>query len=118
MRTLGEIIDAVKDNERPDYEELRWSVLALQALLTFDNQALVDLWRAEDEGRKPVLNSSAKFQFEEAWNRERAAFAKSPKDWVGPSNDPASPDVQQRRVMAFKLLDKALAGTLNKKKTP
>lgn len=36
MRTLGEIIEAAKSGERPDYDELRLAVCAMDALMTFD----------------------------------------------------------------------------------
>ncbi|WP_267904086.1 hypothetical protein [Pseudomonas monteilii] len=34
MRTLGEIIEAARSGERPDYDELRLAVCAMDMLMT------------------------------------------------------------------------------------
>jgi len=103
MRTLGEIVDAVRDGERPDYEELRYAVCALEALLTFDRIAFGRLAEAEMEQRKPLLTRSAKWQFGEWLSRVQRARAKSPKEWVGWNNDPENPDflARRRQTVAF-----------------
>lgn len=109
MRTLFEIIDAVKSGERPESEELRWAVLALDGLSTFDHGALRKLATAEREGKKPILTSSAVWQHEEQFNRWKRALQADPQVWCGPDFDPDEPAYQQRRRMALRLLDKVIA---------
>lgn len=111
MRTLGNIVEAVQRNERPDYEELRYAVLALQALSTFDRMAFMKLAETEREQRKPLLTRSAVWQWEEFFNRIKRAMEKSPKEWVGWNNDPENPEFQERRSIALKIYQRC-AGTI------
>ncbi len=104
MKTLGEIIDAVRNGERPDYEELRYAICALEALATFDRQALMKLAETEREGKNPILTRSAVFQFEESFNRTKRARGADPKSYVGWNNDPENPEFLQRRKAAIKLM--------------
>ena len=43
MKRLIDIVEDVKSNKRPDYEELRYAVLALSALNTFEHMAISKL---------------------------------------------------------------------------
>lgn len=103
MRTLSDIVEAVKANERPDYEELRYALLAYQALATFDGMALMRLAEAERRKAVPRLTRSAVWQHEEQFRRFKLALAKSPKEWVGWNNDPENPEYQQRRAAAMRI---------------
>ncbi len=109
MKTLVEIVSAVRDGERPDYDELRYAVCAMEALATFDRMAFMRLAEAEREGKKPFLTTSAQWQWEEHFNRHKRAGAKSPKDFVGWSNDPDNPEFLARRKAAMKIMGKAMA---------
>lgn len=112
MRTLGEIIDAVKDGERPDYEELRYACCALDALLTFDGMALSDLAVAEQNKKKPILVYSAVYQYKERFNRLKIALNTDPKNYIKWDNDPDNREYLKRREKSIKLVDKIV----NKKK--
>lgn len=105
MRTLLEIIDATRDGGRPEYDELRYAVCALDALTTFDEMALRKLVEAENEGKNPVLVWSAKFQYEERFNRMKRALNADPKTWVGWDNDPDNPEFVKRRQSAIRLFE-------------
>ena len=107
MRVLGKIVEDVMSGGKPLYEELRYAVVAYQALCTFDTSALMKLAEAEREKKLPFLTRSAVFQFEEHFNRMKCALAKSPKEWVGWNNDPDNPEVQRRRRVAFAVYEKA-----------
>ena len=48
MRTLGEIIEAARSGERPDYDDLRLAVCAMDMLMTFDRQAIWKLAEGEE----------------------------------------------------------------------
>lgn len=106
MRTLSEIVDAVRDGERPDYEDLRYAICAMDALTTFDRMAFMKLAEAEREGKKPFLTSSAQWQWEEHFSRQKRAGEKPPKEYVGWNNDPDNPEFLKRRAVANKVMAK------------
>lgn len=108
MKKLIDIIEAVKNNEKPDYDELRYAVLALSALKTFDSMAIGKLAEGEREKKKPFLMYSAEWQFKESFNRNKRALDKSPKEWIGWDNDPENPEYQKRRKISIKILNKFL----------
>lgn len=106
--TLGEVIDAVKNGERPEYDDLRYAVCAMDALMTFDRWALQQL--AGREGSK-VFDHGPMYQLEENFNRVKRAMAVPPKEYVGKNNDPDNPEVQERRSISKKIIDKAMKNT-------
>lgn len=100
MKTLSEIVNAVRDGERPDYEDLRYAICAMDALAVFNRSAFMKLAEAERGGRKPFMTSSAQWQWEEHFRREQAALNKPPKEYVGWNNDPDNPEFLARRKRA------------------
>ena len=104
--TLYEIIEAVRDGKRPDYEDLRYAICAMDALMTFDRMALQKLSIAETEGKTPILTYSAAWQYEEHFNRVKRALGKPPKQYVGWNNDPENPDFLARRKASSKIIAK------------
>ncbi|MFM5094984.1 hypothetical protein ACEUCJ_14950 [Aeromonas rivipollensis] len=111
MRTLGQIIEACRNGERPDVDELRLAVCAMDALMTFDRRAIWTLAEAEEKrgGRAPLLNRSAVFQRDENFNRVRRALDKSPREYLGPNNNPDDPVVRAERQLfktAYEKLEK------------
>ena len=115
MKTLGEIIEAARSGERPDYDELRLAVCAMDALMTFDRQAIWKLADAEQQGKKPFLVYSSVWQRDENFNRVKRAMAKDPKSYLGATYDPDSPETQERRSKSIALMDKALSRAQEKK---
>ena len=109
MKTLNQIVNAVRDGERPDYEELRYAVCALESLGTFNRMAFMRLAEAEREGKKPILTRSAQWQWEEHFRREKTAGEKSPKEWVGWNNDPDNPEFLKRRAESKRIMDAGVA---------
>jgi hypothetical protein len=108
MRTLYEIIESAKSGEMPTHDECYWSVLALDALGTFDRMSFHRLV----EGKIPAM-----VEYEESFNRIKRALNVSPKDWVGPNNDPSNVDYQKRRRVSMKIYQMAMDGKLpNQKK--
>lgn len=106
--TLGEIVEAVRSGERPDYEDLRYAICALVALSVFDSQALQRLADAERQGKRPFMVSSAEWQWHEHFERRKRALDKAPKEYVGWNNDPENPAYLQRRAQAVRLVEKVL----------
>lgn len=107
-QTLGEIIEAVRNGERPDYDDLRYAICALDALATFDRLAFVALAEAENKGLKPILTRSAVFQWEMNFNRNKVALSKPPKEYVGWNNDPDNPEFLERRAKTVDLFARVL----------
>ena len=104
MKTLNEIVTAVRDGERPDYDDLRYAICAMDALTTFDRMAFMRLAEAEREGKKPFMVTSAQWQWEEHFNRQKRAGEKAPKEYVGWNNDPDNPAFLARRKQAKKIM--------------
>jgi hypothetical protein len=108
MKTLGEIIDMAMNGEKPDYDDMRYAICAMSALMSFDRMALSSLSKGEKEKKRPILTYSASFQYEERFNRLKTAYSRTPKEWLGPNNDPDSEEVQRRKKMHTKLVDKII----------
>jgi len=106
MRTLLEIIEAVKDNEEVTLDELKYALLAIDALWHFDKNDLSRLRSKIIEG-KPVLSIVCKDARDRAFHRVKAALEKNPKEWLGWKNDPKNPEYQEFRKFAFALAKKA-----------
>lgn len=100
MRTLLEIIEDAKNGNMPTHEECYWAMLAIDSLAYFDHRALSQLAHEPSRFRTPEREAA------ESFRRNKTAYATSPKDWVGPTNDPANPDYHRLRKAAFKVLDK------------
>lgn len=101
MRTLFEIIEAAKVGEPTTHEECLYALLAYAGLAYFDSSAL----------RMLAFDPPSKFrtperEAEESHRRWKAALDKSPKDWLGPSNDPANEACRRNVRLARKLFDK------------
>ena len=103
MRTLFDIIEAAKVGEPTTHEECLYALLAYSGLSHFDSSALRRI------AFEPSKYWTPERQAEESFKRWKVALAKSPKEWLGPSNDPATEECRERVKMARRLFDK-LAG--------
>lgn len=110
MRTLGEIIEACRSGEKPSVDELRYAVCAMDALMTFDRQALWKLAEAEQEGKKPFMVYSGVWQRDENFGRVKRALEKTPKEYVGWNNDPDNPEFQERRGKSVRMMESMIKG--------
>jgi hypothetical protein len=115
VKTLGEIIEAAKSGERPDYDELRLAVCAMDMLMTFDRQAIWKLAEGEEKGKKPFLVWSGLWQRDENFTRVKRAMASDPKSYLGANYDPDSPAVQERRRMSIAIMKGAARRAEEKK---
>lgn len=105
MRNLFEIVDGAMDGNMPTHEECYWAMLALSALHYFDYSDLRSL--CFKEKTNPAIN---KLKVEESFKRFQAALNKSPKEWIGPDNDPSNPEYQKFRKIEAKIFDKFTNG--------
>ena len=110
--SLADIITAVKDGERPEYEELLFTVIALEALRHFDFSALLRLGTDDSS----AINN-ARFQAEESFQRTKRAMNTPPREYVGWTNDPQNPDYQKTRQVSKKILNK-IANAKNREANP
>lgn len=94
MRTLFEIIQAAKVGEPTTHEECLYALLAYSGLAYFDNEALRKL------AFEPSKIRTAQGEAEESHRRWKVALEKSPRDWLGPSNDPANKECRERVRLA------------------
>lgn len=95
MKDLATIITECKDGLRPDYDELRYAVLALHSLVYFANQdvKMACMRRTSMDGIQ-ISNT----------NRYHAALNKSPKEFLGKEYDPDDPEYQKRRDIMRNIL--------------
>lgn len=105
MKTLGEIITDVKDGKKPDYEDLRYAVLALSHLHMFYVQDLLKIHK-KTKVDEPF---GIKWLTEESFNRSQKVMSTSPRDFVGKEYDPDSSQYQKRREMMRGLVDKIIS---------
>ncbi|WP_195837984.1 hypothetical protein [Tissierella pigra] len=105
MRTLYEIIEDVKDNKKPDYEELRYALLVYNFLFNMDHRVLREVLLSDKEIPKFIKELKAQNSFDMA----KSALNKSPKEYLGWNSDPENPDYQKFRQIGNKLLDKVLS---------
>lgn len=111
MRTLSQIMDAVKENQPATEEELRYTLLAMDALSHWDRNFLI---RFAGNDKPNVVR--CELEANESFRRWKTALGAEPKTYVGWNNDPANPEYQRRRSIALKIADKALKGELPNQK--
>ena len=92
MRTLSEILTAVKQGERPEYDELRYALRLMEALSTMDNTG----WRRDAGGG---------MRYKESFGRWKRALAADPKVYLGHTYDPDNPEAQDRHRWSVALIE-------------
>lgn len=88
MKSLREIIELTKSGGKPDYDELRYALVAMCLLKRLDVTALQRLFKLEKEKQYDPLKNGIEFELNECINKTKEALAKDPKEWLGPVNDP------------------------------
>lgn len=104
METLYEIIENVKDNKRPDYEELRYALLVLDFMFNMDHSNLRKELLSDKKDPEFIREIKAQNSFDMA----KGALNKPPKDYLGWDNDPENPEYQKRREMSNKIFNNFL----------
>jgi len=64
MRTLYEIIEDVKDNKKPDYEEIRYALLVYNFLFNFEHEKLRSELLKEERPDKAIREIKAQDSFD------------------------------------------------------
>lgn len=113
MKNLYDIIEECKLNGRPEYDELRYALLAVSCILNLVNGELTELYY---KGKMPN-EFVRKLKLDGICSMYRNALKKPPKEYLGWNNDPENPEYQKFHKMGSKLVEKALKGELpNQKK--
>lgn len=102
MKSLFDIIESAKDGQKPTYDECYWAMLA------FDTLHFFDLITVKDLAFNNKIYKFRKLFGDESFKRNKAAFAKSPKNYVGVKNDPSNFEYQKRRKAHNKIIQKAI----------
>ncbi len=105
MRTLFDIIEAAKIGDPTTHDECLYALLAYSSLAHFDEQALRQL------AFKPSVFRTLDREAQESFTRWKTALGKSPKEWLGPTNDPANAECRERVRLARRVFDKVMAKT-------
>lgn len=90
VKTLAEIITECKDGKMPEYDELRYAVVALDILLAQTNRDL----RQASSLKSEFLR---RFALQRSDEVKHIAYNNPPKEWLGEMYDPDNPDTQRRR---------------------
>lgn len=105
MKNLGEIIELCKAGEKPDIDDARMAICALDALITFDSTHIMRMAQREADGKKTGI-FTAERNYAEHFNRMKRALSKPPIEWLGPNNNPDNPETQKRRQVSKKIFEK------------
>ncbi len=106
MKTLGTIIEEVMDGLKPDYDDLRYALIAVNSLRHFDSNAIMKMWGKEKDGKYRHDLFGLEWEAKESHNRAHTALNLPPKQWVGSAHDPDTEECQRFRKMAKGLLAK------------
>lgn len=109
MRKLYDIIEDVKDNKKPDYEELRYALLVYESMFILEHRRL----REELISEKETPEFIKELQLRNSFEMFKTALNKSPKEFLGWNNDPENPEYQRFRKASIKLLDRLIEGDLH-----
>lgn len=99
MKTLSEIIEATKDGQKPEYDELRYALLVMDFLFIDISQfVMMDLYG------KDKLQGWDKKKYEMKYEHKRKALNSDPKKFIG-SFDPDLPGRQEERETHKRIFD-------------
>lgn len=101
MKTLAEIIELTRNGGKPEYDELRYALCALDHLNTFDSLVFEKLAQGESRGKKPFLIYSSVWQRNERRDRVSRAMNKAPDEYIGWDNNPDNPEFLKRREISI-----------------
>ncbi len=102
MRDLIQIVEDVKDGQKPDYEELRFALLAYVSMFNIEHRQL----REELMRDKPQPQFIRDMKLKNSFDMYKGALNTDPKGWLGWTNDPDNPTYQKMRKAGNQLIDK------------
>lgn len=106
-RTLFEIIESAEEGNVPTHGECYYAMLALKSLKFFSEQDGQRISEAVLEKKSPVVQEmAAKWAVEEPFKRNKAAYARTPLQYIGLHNLPGHPEQVKMRGIALGILKK------------
>lgn len=88
MKTLYEIIQDVKQNKKPEYDDIRYALLAYVSMSNIGHTQL----RQELSRTSPLPEFSRATALSNSFDMYKGALNKHPKEWLGWHNDPENPE--------------------------
>lgn len=98
MKNLNQVIEAVKDEQPVNEDELRLAVVCLSALANMFFMKIVNA--SNSKYPKVILDAEAQRNF------YRAALTESMRTWLGADNTPGSEEYRMSRIVVKNLLNK------------
>ena len=103
-RTLDEILTIAHDGGRPEYDDLLYALLVMDALSIFDFSIIAKL-------AFEALGPERREQYaEESFQRRKRSLAIAPHRYLGWEHDPVNSEHQRERQIALRLWNK-VSGT-------
>lgn len=107
MRSTNDIIISVKENEKPEYEELRMACLVLNSLLFFSHQNIARLLKG---GYAAEITKNMEFPDAHAElgisKTEFNAMKKDPLEWLGKDHIPGTQEYEERHAISKKIFSR------------
>lgn len=88
MKTLYEIVQEVKQNKKPDYDDIRYALLAYVSMFNIEHSQL----RRELSRTSPISEFSRATALSNSFDMYKGALERHPKEWLGWSSDPENPE--------------------------
>ncbi|MEW8985759.1 MAG: hypothetical protein AB2401_01890 [Bacillus sp. (in: firmicutes)] len=79
MRKLGEIVELVKQGEQPEYDELKYALLAYVSMMNIEHRQLREQLLRDKPQPKFIRDVKVKNSFD----MYKGALETSPKEWLG-----------------------------------
>lgn len=110
MRTLYEIVEDVKDNKKPDYEEIRYALLVYTYLFNKEHRHYRDALLKINSTPAHITTSEhiRELKAQNSFDMYKTALNTPPKEYLGWNNDPENPDYQKFREIGNKIIDNVL----------
>lgn len=102
MRTLDEIVEAVKRGHDTESDELEYALLVYVFMFNMEHRQLREELTKEPRSAAIIREMRVNNSFE----MYKKALNTNPMDYLGWDNDPQNPEYQKRLDAAYKLADK------------
>jgi hypothetical protein len=101
MRTYNEILQGLKEGEKPDYDEIRFACLQANYMLHFSERDIENLLKSKGH---PVIESAIKGSVEGRFK----ARNKAPLEYLGNKYNPDTEECQKRMAQSQRIFDNFL----------
>lgn len=99
--TLFEIVEVVKDGKKPEYEDLKYALLAYVSMFNIEHRQLHEELMRD----KPQPQFLRDMKLKNSFDMYKGVLNKNPKEWLGWDNDPDNPNYQRLRDAGSKAIE-------------